>query len=398
VNKPLILYMLSFACCLIPRLLFVLLFNDLPPVYSGFFSGPGTSGFFPYPGYLVFAGFLKWISFGVLGFYIGYHLLFHALIGPIVLAITRRLRFDRLVQWLSVVGVALMPYYVSLSGLQPQAGVVVVIVGFLIFLYVAWFQDLSSKKLMLGLPFFLVIAIFFRPGVAIVMGGLYGMAFLVVKGRYKVIVFCSGLVFIGMVLLICGLNWGLQGHFGLPIMSHSGKLFYVGNNEYFIDYVTDYSQSTYVESLETDHPFSSEILNEPDPLVADRMKRDLAVDYIRSNPKEFIKITVLKFLRYWDFRLDDADSESFWKNMVYTVPYLTYGTLAVIGFILLLIRKAYFPVLLVSTVFGVHSVLLSFIFTSIRYRMTFEFLLIILASVAVGEGYHRIRSRGKLSI
>lgn len=388
-------YLISFIVAFLPRVLAIVSHWQSPAYREVFLNNEAASGYFLYPGYVVLTNILISLSFGSLVLFTMYQVFIHAAIGPVVLRISETFSFSKSVNWLSVIGVSFLPYYVSLSVFQPQTGIVVVLMGLVILFFSNWKNGGFEFKKGVYLPVILIVILFFRPEGVVVMGALFGiyLGLQLIKNKIKAtksIIFI-GLIFLGFVLVTMLVNGFVTSNYKLPLPEHGGRLLYQGNNPYIMNYITAYTQSLYVESFYADHPLPNYIAKEKNQKKADKMKRDLAINFIKENPLLFVKITAIKFLRYWDVRLDDANVESLAKNLIYTIPYIIYFSLFIYGLIGLIKNKNELSILFI-TVFATHSLFLSVAVTAIRYRMIFEFLLIILASKSLIDIKNKLKT------
>ena len=378
-------YLAAFLICFIPRTLVAFLANEIG-AYALPFNNLPPNNYLIYPGYAVLIHILKELSYGSLTLYTLYHLTLHGMIGPITLALCRLLNIDKAGTLLSILGVALLPYYLSLSGFQPQTGLVVSLCGLFVYTYFSWAQIQYPKKKAAILCLVLFIILFFRPEVIIVFGALYSYTLFTNKANKRTLpsLLTPAFLLLLITAVAITINYWFAGEARLPLPKHSGKLLYQGNNPHVHSYVSAYTQSLYIESYYVDHPLPDTIAQAITPEERDNLLKKKAITFIKENPMYFIKITALKFLRYWDFRLDDAAVETREKNAAYSIPYLLYAPLALFGFHLLYKKRHPFAVPLIGIML-VHALFLSVIITSIRYRMVFEFVLIIAASHAVSS-------------
>ncbi len=119
-----------------------------------------------------------------------------------------------------------------------------------------------------------------------------------------------------------------------------------------------------------------------DPILKYKAMKDEAIDYIISNPKNSIKMSAIKFKRFWQFYPYTEHYRSF--NYI-IISVLSYGLIFVFSILsFLFLKKKHYkmllPIFLFSFVLNLaHIITIS----SIRYRYPIEPFLIILSSYSV---------------
>ena len=380
---------LAWLFCAIPRVAFTLITG--PAEDYRYFQGMPFHSYW-YPLYTLIAHSFWTISRGSLPVYVGLHLVIHSLIGPAVYLLARQLRFSPAGAWCSVVGAALLPYYVSIAGRQSNVGIVIVLFAVLLVGFVLWVN--RGLSLFPGCLFaalaFLILPI--RPNALSVVAFLYTLALFVAlqqrgeaspgalrRGLARVAL--SGVTFLA---LVGGLAWGnlrTTGHF-TPFTPNSGYNLYVGNNPDVPSYVRRHDIMS-LESAIFDHGLPGEVTAEADPYERDRMLARLAAGYIAANPRQTLDNALMKTLRYWDYRMERAAELPWLWNAGLAVPYFVYGSLAVFGSWLMWRRGRRFALAVLGGSLVFYWLPHLVYFGSIRMRMTSEFLLLMLAAYAL---------------
>ncbi|MBI2603167.1 MAG: hypothetical protein HYW48_08930 [Deltaproteobacteria bacterium] len=379
----------SWITCLVPRLAVVFV-TSAATDYT-YFQNPAISlNSYWYPLYKIIAATLWMVSCHILPLYIFFHVCLHALIGPLVYFLTQQLKLSNKIAWLSVAGVAFLPYYVSMASQQPQAGIVVTLFAGMIVSFMHWHTH--GYKLKSGLIFallsFLIIGI--RSNTLILVCFFYGFGIWhFLKSplsrqtwlKKMIPLFLSGFCLAGLLGLLSLKMYRDTGHFK-PFPPLSGYNLYLSNNALVPYYAKRYYVSGYLEELEHDHGLPANIRRETDPYIRDRLLAKIAFTYMYTHPIQTLANFGWKTIRYWDIRLDDANNTSFLKNLLYTLPYTIYVLLALVGSAILYKQNRFAFLIVQSSIilFWLPHVLYQGV---IRNRMTTEFLLLILASVAV---------------
>ncbi len=380
---------LAWLLCAIPRAAFALAVG--PSSDYLYFKGAPYNSYW-YPLYTVIARSFWALSQGSVPVYVGLHLVIHALIGPAVYLLAKQLGFSRGGAWGSVLAVAFLPYYVSIGGRQANVGILIALLGALLAAFVHWVQSNfpGLHGILFGVLSFLILTL--RPNGLSVVAYLYALALIVAflrRGQAPPGIFLrrlggiatSGAFFLSLVAGLAWSNYRATGHF-TPFTPNSGYNLWVGNNPLVDDYARRYDIMS-LESAVLDHGLPEEAAAEPDLYERDRLLARMALRYGASDPLRTVKNTLLKTLRYWDFRVERATTLPWWWNAAFTLPYLVYGPLAALGGWLMWRRGCRFALAVLAG-----SLVCFFLphvayFGTIRMRMTTEFLLLMLAVWAI---------------
>jgi len=386
--------LVAWAACALPRAALATIVG-LDEDYGFFIHGRTNSAW--YPLYEWLAASLWSLTWGSLRLYFAAHLAIHSLLGPIVYGLTRKLGLGGRAAWLAVLGVAVMPYYVSLSARQPQVGVTIVLIAGLVLAYAGWTGDRRPRGA--GILFAAMggLTIAIRPNAVSVIAVLYLLALVGTGARGRdhrrtrlASVLTSGAVFAAILLALAAINLQREGRFS-PFTGNVGFNLYVGNNPRLGEYALRYDITSLQDSLNESLPpdYATTPNEERDDLL-----RRAALDYISAHPWLSIRNAVLKSWRYWDPRLEDARLTPLHWNLAYTVPYVVYGLLALGGAWLLWMRGPRSALLVIVATLLAYWLPHAVFFGTVRMRMTTEFLLIVLAACAVAAWIDDRRGAG----
>jgi hypothetical protein len=195
-------------------------------------------------------------------------------------------------------------------------------------------------------------------------------------------VFCL----IAAVVVLCwtGRNYYVLRKF-IPIATNSGFNLFVGNSEN-----AGFNTGTAIDWKEHDLYIQKQNLNEYDE---DLYFRNMATEWIKTNPGDAIKLYFGKVLNYFNYtnKLFVEDQGSKVKDMVMFLSYLPLLFIAILR--LLFVSKCplsrtekylylvYFGMAFMSAIF----------FTRLRFRVPFDFCLIAIVSIACSKFFKRSR-------
>jgi hypothetical protein len=381
----------AWMVCLLPRAVVTWRMGPISD-YLRFADPTAESHAYLYPAYEALARLLWACSGGSVLLHVGQHVALHAAVGPLVYLCCARLKLSPGAAWLSVLGVALLPYYVSLAARQPQTGLVISFVATLLLVFLRWWDAAFSWRGGLTFAFLGFLSALLRPNLLVSVGLLYALALGYAGYRRATAtgsfspgapgrILASGAV-LGLLLVGLSAVSQLRTGYASPFPPVAGYNLYIGHNEHVGAYLRRYDILS-LEDIWRDHGAPSEVLATHAPYERDRVLLRVGLDYAREHPGETLSNVLLKALRYWDVRLEDAEENPLLWNLGFTAPYLGYGCLAVLGIFWMLrerrgVALAILAVLLVSYWLP-HLVF----FPTIRMRMTTEFVLIVLAAHAL---------------
>lgn len=378
--------LLAWAACVVPRAGLAAAFG-LGEDYGFFVHGRTDSAWYPF--YEVLASLLWRASGGYSGLYFAAHLAIHSALGPIVYGLVKQLGLGARVAWLSVAGVAVMPYYASLSARQPQVGVAVVMLALLLLGFVKWISGPASRAAALGFALLSGLTVTLRPNAVSVIAVLYGLAWIRAASggeraehaaRRRAIVL-SVAAFAAVLLALAADNLRREGRFS-PFTGNIGFNLYVGNNPKLAEYALRYDITSLQDSLNESLP--ADYATTPVDR-RDRLLLHAALRYMAEHPWQSAWNAVLKSWRYWDPRLEDAWLTPRSWNLAYSVPYVVYGLLAGVGALSMWRRGPRDALVLIVATLVAYWLPHAVLYGAVRMRMTTEFLLIVLAAYAVDE-------------
>jgi len=305
-----------------------------------------------------------------------------AAIAPIVWSLASRLGLPRRLALWSALGVAGYPYYLSTAWYQPEVGITILLTALYAVTFLRFAERLSFGRGALA-GFCGVLLLLDRPDA--VMFVLFVTAFGAGRAthRLRIVPVVTAMLVVAFVTIGFVNAWG-TGRFS-PVPGKSGYNLLLGHNAAVNAYLRT-SHATTMETFVLDEAFAGfpkEVLDDKQNAVYSSLYRDRALDFIRAHPRLTLLNTGYKLLRYWDWRLEDADKESSLKNTVYSVSYLTVLLLALLGTVVL-IKQGRTDVVLFAWG-GMIAFCLPGLVTIplIRVRMYTEFLLLILAAAGI---------------
>lgn len=380
---PVTVALLAWGLCLLPRIVAVLALPHSMD-YEAFASGRRFS--FWYPLYTTLASTAWALTSGRLGLYMALHVAVHALIGPAGYALVRGLRLPRMIAWLSVLGVALHPYFVSMAPRQPENGFTVFLFTGYLVAFVWWVRNDFTWKwgLFHALSAFLLFAQ--RPNGLVVIALLFGLGCLVAwrcrKFSGLVRVVGSWIALTAFVATLAAFNVWRTGSPSTAQPNYGYNL-YIGNNPFVPEYARRYDIQSFEELVwDRGLPGSS-----PTWLGTREQERELAnitLEWMRRHRMQTVENALWKTLRYWDIRLFNMDEKPFMWNFIYGITYVVYLPLSLVGLWMLVRRRWYFAAAVLGLTPFVYWLPHVVFFGTIRMRMVTEPLLLMLAAYAVG--------------
>lgn len=315
------------------------------------------------PGYVFLLAVAHLSGLGIVGYRLTNFALFA--LGLLLVSAILRSEVSPLAASLGVLAVLAYPVLFYTAGtLYPQtlAGFLLLAILYLIRLPILRTVHLAllgalSAWLGLSVPTFLAVVV-------------VCLAWLALKRR----LFRGLMVVMGVFIMLMG-AWTLRNalvfHALVPVATNAGDNLIRGNS----DFTTANSGPT------TDVSRYMQAVAEMDEITRDRYLQNQVFELWKAKPTWAIRLYALKVLNYFNFRNDlatKAESSST-RNLLMLV---TYGTLLVLGAGRLLMHKSplsSFEWLLVFLYLG-NAFYSAIVFTRIRYRLPFDYLLILLAA------------------
>ena len=347
---------------------------------------------------LPFWDILPVASFQILDRLTGHNLLLLAIvyalasaaIAPVVWNLVSVLGLSSRLALYSALAVAGYPYYASTAWYQPEVGITILLTALYAFTLLRFAQTPTLRH---GIVACLcgVLLMLDRPDalIFVLLVGAFGGARAARPKRIVAVVTTMLAIALGTQGLVNA--WG-TGTFS-PVPGKSGYNLLLGHNAAVNTYLRTSHASTMEKFVihEAFSGFPQEVQEDKQSALYSSLYRDRAFEFIRAHPGLTLVNTGYKFVRYWDWRLEDADNESFLKNAIYTVSYLTALVLALAGTFVLL-RQGRKDVVILAWA-GMMAFCLPGLVTIplIRVRMYTEFLLLVLAAAVIDGSTH---SRG----
>ena len=135
-----------------------------------------------------------------------------------------------------------------------------------------------------------------------------------------------------------------------------------------------------IGGIDVDHNWSDEDIKYRGIEFHNKFKKE-AYDFIKENPKEFVNLTMIKFLRFW--RIYPYTNE--YKGTIYKlISTLSYGIILILSILFIFNSKKFLRIIspLLTIIFfttAIHCITIA----SIRYRYPIEPILIIFASYTI---------------
>jgi len=315
----------------------------------------------------------------------GLYAVLAAAVAPAVWRLALALGLSRRTALWAGGGVALYPYYVSTAWFQPEVGVGIAIASVFVMAIARLAEGPTWGRALAAAAAALVFLLERGESLLLVVFlGVVAWLSPAARGRRGPVLAFGGWVAAGLLLVSLG-NALTQGYFS-PLPRKSGYNLLLGHNDAIGGYLRDSRRITNPEYTVRNDVFSA-YPSDVDSAATDARYSDLfthdALSYARSHPGVTLRNAGYKFLRYWDWRLEDADRQGRWKNAAYTVPYLVVGILAAVGVGVLALRRRWYPLLFLTGTLLVASLPAMISIPIIRVRMYTEFLLILLAAVGI---------------
>ena len=200
------------------------------------------------------------------------------------------------------------------------------------------------------------------------------------------------LVFLLSTLVVIG-AWTVRNYLAfedlIPVSTNSGENLLVGNSE----------NSSPNSGRTTDISKYEQATGELNEVEKDRYHRNAALTYIQANKLAVVKLYSQKFLNYFNYqnRLVTAEEETQLRDILMLI---SYGIL--LGFFILRIflLKRYPPTafeLLIIFIYLLNALITAIFFTRIRFRLPYDYLLIINAAIVVDMFTMKYIGRGQKS-
>lgn len=229
--------------------------------------------------------------------------------------------------------------------------------------------------------------------------GILGMTaplFLIICGPFLVYMLRDQIkpkfvLYIVVIAAICIGGWStrnyvIMGHF-IPFSTNGGINLLIGNSPH----TTPNAGVTVDISA-----YRSETVG-MDEYEIDRYYRRSAVEWLRENPKEFVKLYILKLFNWFNFRniLATKSQSAFWKD---AIMFISYYSILICVCIRLGCYRSY-PLrreeIAILSTYVTAAAIYAIFFTRVRFRIPFDPFLLASASIFLGEVFWRELGRNK---
>ena len=349
-----------------------------------------------YPGYWFYSYLLKFLTFDQPILMACLQVMIASFLGPLIYLISNIVGLSYKQRFLSVLCVALHPYIISTTIFQAQASISITVTVWLFYVVLKWLKN-RGIHYSIYLAFVLSVAFFFRSYFILFAFVCIGLITYfkqkkfkssdIVWNSWKQIIRVSITLLFFMFLTITGAK-SVFSQLGRPIMPPVfGMNLFMGQNNHVPMYAKKHDISTWLEDVLKYYPLPETLT----PQEKDRQYLKMGITYIKENPYQALINIGYKSYRFLDYRLDDSDNVGFVKNMLYTIPYIIYFPLFLIGMTLYSRSNPLIGITMVSLLavfFGVHILLHG----GVRHRIYVDSIFIIFAFFGVDYCKAKIKS------
>lgn len=346
-----------------------------------------------YPGYWLYSYLLKFLTFNQPMVMACLQVIIASFLGIFIYLISNVLGLSYKKRLLSVLCVSLHPYILSTTIFQAQTSISITVTMWLFYIALKWVKNISIQN---TIYFSLAVSVtfFFRPYfiyfapvcIAIILYNnqkkqKISNAFIIPWKKIGLtsvsLLFCILITISGAKHILLGLEQPVMP----PVL---GTNLFVGQNDNVPMYAKKHDISTWLEDVLKHYPLPDTLT----PQKKDKQYLKMALTYIKENPYQAIVNMGYKAYRFLDYQLDDADNVSLVKNMLYTIPYIIYFPLFLIGIIVYARSNPFIGYTIISLLIvflGVHIVLHG----GVRHRIYVDCIFIIFAFF--GFDYFKIK-------
>ena len=294
--------------------------------------------------------------------------------------LSKQLFNDRYIGFLSALIFSLYPFsiFYSLSGMTETI---------FVFLIISFFYFLYKDKLFLS-SILLVISIYLRPSIEMFYPLIIFSFFLFVKKNNLISCFLKVSIYI-CVYVVLMLPWWIHNYIKYDTFVRTnlamGEILYIGNNP--LNKSGGGISDVDFSLKDFEHEDGKSLYS--DPIVRDNVLKNAAIQFILNNPENFIKLSIIKFKRFWQlYPYAEEYSSSFYKF----VSIITLLPLYILSILFIFSNRhlLYFftPIILFILLLNfVHTISIS----SIRYRFPIEPFLIIFSSSYIFYKFNRLK-------
>ncbi len=290
----------------------------------------------------------------------------------IIFHILKKHDFSFGARWLPVIIFCYPVLFFTASTIYPQ------IIAATIFVFIIYIADNSAPKSLN----------------AIFTGGLYGMLILIspsfimvlpvmiithyiLKGRFSFKYIMAFILGIAIILTPWAIRNYIVFHRFVLLSNNAGKTFILGNSEN--------ARPNTGEGIDLSK-YDNEIKRlDLDEVDADRYYKKKAFEWIKNNPKDFIKLYLLKFFNYFNYR-NELATKIEQSKLRDIVMFFTYYPILLLAMLRALFIKRY-PLKNIEILFIIFYIMSAFsnalFLPRIRYRLPFDILLICLSAATL---------------
>jgi len=349
-------------------------------IYSYDINAIYPTAFHP-PGYALIIASILWLGGGILSLRM---LNFISLCISIYLifCILKRHGLETAAKWVPLIVICYPVIFFTASTIYPQ------IIATTIFVLVIYLTDKyepkASNAILKGVFYGALILI--SPSFIMVLPVML-IAHFILKKRFSIVYIMSFILGIAIVLTPWGIRNYLVFHRFVLLSNNGGKTFILGNSEN-----SEPNKGEGIDISKYDNEIKRLNLDEVD---ADKYYKKKAFEWIQNHPKDFLKLYVLKFLNYFNYR-NELATKSEESKLRDIIMFFTYYPILILVFIRLILVKKY-PLKDMEVLFLLFYIMSAFanalFLPRIRYRLPYDMLLIGVAAASFNYLRHLLKHK-----
>lgn len=323
------------------------------------------------PGYTLIIATILWFGGGILSLRM-INFISLVICISLIFSILKRHDLDTGARWAPLIILCYPVLFFTASTIYPQ------IIATTIFVFIIYLTDKYEPKtsiaLLKGILYGMLILI--SPSFTMVLPIML-IAHFVLKKRFSLIYILCFFLGIAIILTPWVIRNYLVFHRFVVLSNNGGKTFILGNCEN-----SEPNKGEGIDLSKYDNEIKRLNLDEVD---ADRYYKKKAFEWIQNNPKDFMKLYLLKFFNYFNYRneLATKSEESKLRDMVMFFTY--YPILILVLIRMFLIKRYPFKHMeILFLLFYITSAFANALFLPrIRYRLPYDMLLIGVAAASI---------------
>lgn len=339
-------------------------------IYSYDIHAVYPTAFHP-PGYALIIAAVFWMGGGILSLRM-LNFISLAICVFLISKILKRHNIEFAARWVPVVVLCYPVIFFTASTIYPQ------IIATTLFCLIIYLTDRYEPKIQNGILNGMLygILILISPSFIMVLPVML-IGYYILKKRFLLLYVFAFLIGIAIILT----PWVIRNYLVFQrfvlLSNNAGKTFILGNSEN-----SEPNKGEGTDISKYDNEIKRLDLDEVD---ADRFYRKKAFEWIKNNPKDFLKLYVLKFLNYFNYRneLATKSEESRLRDLVMFFTY--YPILILVSVRILLIKR--YPLQNIEILFLLFYLMSAFanalFLPRIRYRLPYDMLLIGVAATSI---------------